>query len=51
VVLTEWLQFREMDLCKVAGLMTRPVIVDTRNLLDPAEVRAAGCQYHGRGRS
>ena len=51
VVLTEWPQFREFDLCKVAGLMTRPVIVDTRNLLEPAEVRAAGCQYQGRGRS
>jgi UDPglucose 6-dehydrogenase len=51
VVLTEWRQFREMDLCKVAGLMTRPVIVDTRNLLEPADVRAAGCRYQGRGRS
>jgi UDPglucose 6-dehydrogenase len=51
VVLTEWPQFREMDLCKVAGLMTRPAIVDTRNLLEPADVRAAGCQYEGRGRS
>jgi UDPglucose 6-dehydrogenase len=50
-VLTEWPQFRELDLPKVAGLMSRPVIVDTRNLLDPAAVRAAGCGYQGRGRS
>jgi UDPglucose 6-dehydrogenase len=51
VVLTEWPEFRELDLPRVAGLMARPVIVDTRNLLDPAVVRAAGCQYQGRGRS
>ena len=51
VVLTEWPQFREVDLQKVAGLMSQPVIVDTRNLLDPAAVRAAGCEYQGRGRS
>jgi UDPglucose 6-dehydrogenase len=51
VVLTEWPQFRELDLPKVAGLMARPMVVDTRNLLEPAVVRAAGCQYQGRGRS
>jgi UDPglucose 6-dehydrogenase len=51
VLLTEWPLFRELDLQKVAGLMLRPVIVDTRNLLDPAAVRAAGCEYQGRGRS
>jgi UDPglucose 6-dehydrogenase len=51
VVLTEWPQFRDLDLRKVAGLMARPMVVDTRNLLEPAVVRAAGCQYQGRGRS
>jgi UDPglucose 6-dehydrogenase len=50
VVLTEWPQFRELDLEKVAAVMARPAIVDTRNLLDPAEARAAGCTYVGMGR-
>ncbi len=50
VVLTEWPQFAELDLAKVAATMIQPVIVDTRNLLDPAEARAAGFLYHGRGR-
>jgi UDPglucose 6-dehydrogenase len=51
VVLTEWPQFREFDLAKVAAVMTRPSIVDTRNLLEPADARAAGCSYQGMGRS
>jgi UDPglucose 6-dehydrogenase len=51
VVLTEWPQFRDLDLAKVAAVMTRPAIVDTRNLLDPHQARAAGCLYQGMGRS
>jgi UDPglucose 6-dehydrogenase len=51
VVLTEWPQFAELDLEKVAAVMARPAIVDTRNLLEPAGARAAGIIYQGRGRS
>jgi UDPglucose 6-dehydrogenase len=51
VVLTEWPQFRLVDLAQVATRMLRPAIVDTRNLLDPAAARAAGCLYEGQGRS
>ncbi len=51
VVLTEWPQFAAFDLEKVAAVMATPAIVDTRNLLDPALARAAGCSYQGRGRS
>jgi UDPglucose 6-dehydrogenase len=51
VVLTEWPQFRELDLTKVAAVMSQPAIVDTRNLLEPAAARAAGCLYQGMGRS
>jgi UDPglucose 6-dehydrogenase len=50
VVLTEWPEFRDLDLDKVAGVMAQPAIVDTRNLLDPVAVRAAGCSYQGMGR-
>ena len=31
--------------------MARPAIVDTRNMLEPADARAAGCIYQGMGRS
>jgi UDPglucose 6-dehydrogenase len=51
VVLTEWPQFRDLDLARVAAVMSRPAIVDTRNLLDPAMARASGCLYQGMGRS
>ena len=51
VVLTEWPQFRDLDLGKVAAALARPAIVDTRNMLEPADARAAGCIYQGMGRS
>ncbi len=51
VVLTEWDDFRRVDLTKVAGLLQRPLrVVDARNLLDPAELRKHGFQYTGIGR-
>jgi UDPglucose 6-dehydrogenase len=51
VVLTEWPEFREFDLTKVEAVMSRPAIVDTRNMLEPAQARAAGFKYVGMGRS
>jgi UDPglucose 6-dehydrogenase len=50
VVLTEWDDFRWLDLAKVAGVMKAPRIVDTRNLLEPAAVRRRGFTYDGLGR-
>ncbi len=51
VVLTEWEEFRRADFTKVAGLLLRPLrVVDSRNLLDPAELRRHGFQYTGMGR-
>ncbi|HVA75570.1 MAG TPA: UDP-glucose/GDP-mannose dehydrogenase family protein [Acidimicrobiales bacterium] len=51
VVLTEWPEFCSLDLKKVAATMEHPSIVDTRNMLDPASARSAGCEYAGMGRS
>jgi UDP-glucose 6-dehydrogenase len=50
VVLTEWPQFRELDWARIAGLARTPVVVDTRNLLDPATLRRAGLTGIGLGR-
>jgi UDPglucose 6-dehydrogenase len=50
VVLTEWPEFRALDWAKLAGVVARPVVVDTRNLLDPDVVRRAGFQWEGLGR-
>ena len=52
VLVTEWEEFRELDLELVASLMERPrIFVDARNLLDPLEVRAVGLRYRGFGRA
>jgi UDPglucose 6-dehydrogenase len=50
VVLTEWDDFRWVDLDKVKAVMAEPVIVDARNLLDPAVARRKGFTYEGLGR-
>lgn len=51
VVLTEWPEFVELDVAKLASLMRGDSIVDARNLLDPATVRSCGLVYDGVGRS
>jgi UDPglucose 6-dehydrogenase len=50
VVLTEWDEFRWLDFAKVRDALTAPVLVDARNLLDPAQVRRLGFSYVGIGR-
>jgi UDPglucose 6-dehydrogenase len=50
-VLTEWDEFRWLDLAKVFGVMAEPRIVDARNLLEPAAVRRRGFQYDCLGRA
>ncbi|GIU94919.1 MAG: UDP-glucose 6-dehydrogenase [Gaiellaceae bacterium] len=51
VVVTEWPEIAELDWGEVAKRMARPVVVDGRNLLDPAAMRAAGFEYEGIGRA
>jgi len=50
VVLTEWDEFRWLDFARVSAVMTEPVIIDARNLLDPAALRRMGFRYWGIGR-
>ncbi len=50
VVLTEWDEFRLADFRRVALELARPVVVDARNLLDPAQLRRLGFAYEGIGR-
>jgi len=49
-VLTEWDDFRWLDLEKVKVLLARPAIVDARNLLDRAGAMRLGFSYAGIGR-
>lgn len=51
VLVTEWKQFRQPDFAQVRQLMRRPLLLDGRNLYDPAELRALGFVYQGVGRA
>ncbi len=51
VIMTEWNEFRGLDLARLLDVMARPVIVDARNVLDPQQTREAGFQYVGMGRA
>jgi UDPglucose 6-dehydrogenase len=50
VLITEWNEFRGLDLTRVKQLMNRPLVIDLRNIYNPAEMRAAGLDYHSIGR-
>ena len=50
VVVTEWEELRSLATAETREAMRNPLIIDGRNLLDPAEVRAAGFAYEGIGR-
>src|SRR3954468_5835632 len=49
VIVTEWEQFRALDLKELATIMACPVIVDLRNIYSPEEVRRNGFLYCGVG--
>jgi UDPglucose 6-dehydrogenase len=50
VIVTEWNQFRMLELERVRKLLRRPVLIDLRNVYDPAPVAKAGFEYHSVGR-
>ncbi|MEM1399036.1 MAG: UDP-glucose/GDP-mannose dehydrogenase family protein [Pseudomonadota bacterium] len=50
LVLTEWNEFRALNLTKMRETMNRPVIVDLRNVYDPEMMREAGFLYYSIGR-
>ncbi len=50
VIVTEWNQFRMLDLVRVKELLRRPVVVDLRNIYEPEPMREAGFSYIGVGR-
>jgi UDPglucose 6-dehydrogenase len=50
VIVTEWPELATLARPEIRELMARPLIVDGRNLLDPAQARAAGFAYEGIGR-
>jgi UDPglucose 6-dehydrogenase len=51
LILTEWNEFRFLDLKKIKGLMKTPVLVDMRNIYDPDIVKKLGFRSSGIGRT
>jgi UDPglucose 6-dehydrogenase len=51
VLVTEWKELAEVDWASVGQTMTRRVMIDGRNFLDPPAMRAAGFTYDGIGRA
>lgn len=51
VIITEWDQFRALDLDRVKKALKAPVIVDLRNVYNPEEVRSEGFKYVSIGRA
>jgi UDPglucose 6-dehydrogenase len=50
VLVTEWNEFKNLDLARVKSLMKEPVLIDGRNIYDPDQARAHGFKYMGVGR-
>ena len=49
-IVTEWNEFRALDLKRAKELLKRPVLVDMRNIYKPQEMRVAGFDYYSIGR-
>ncbi|WP_417453730.1 UDP-glucose dehydrogenase family protein [Kiloniella sp.] len=45
VIVTEWNEFRRLDLERVKGLLTSPIMIDLRNIYNPDEMKEAGFDY------
>jgi UDPglucose 6-dehydrogenase len=50
IVLTPWNEFKQLDMEKIKSAMRQPVLIDGRNLYDPARMEQIGFQYRGIGR-
>jgi UDPglucose 6-dehydrogenase len=50
LLLTEWNEFRALDPQRIKSLLRTPVVIDLRNVYNPADMRAAGLHYSSVGR-
>ncbi|MCG3140352.1 MAG: UDP-glucose 6-dehydrogenase TuaD [Anaerolineae bacterium] len=50
VLVTEWNEFKQLDMPRLYASMARKIFLDGRNIYDPAEMRAHGFEYRGVGR-
>ncbi len=50
VIITEWDQFRALDMERVKSLLKQPILVDLRNIYNPKTMKTRGFDYHSIGR-
>ena len=50
IIMTEWDEFKNLDLKKVYEALHYPIIIDGRNMFDPKKIREMGFEYHSIGR-
>jgi UDPglucose 6-dehydrogenase len=50
VIMTEWNEFRSLNLSAVRPLLRQPIVIDTRNVLDPERAQLDGFKYFSTGR-
>ncbi len=50
IFMTEWNQFRSLDLEKIKSLLNKPLVFDLRNIYDPSKMKKLGFDYFGVGR-
>jgi len=50
IFMTEWNQFRSLDLEKIKSLLNKPLVFDLRNIYDPSKMKKLGFDYYGVGR-
>jgi UDPglucose 6-dehydrogenase len=51
VLVTEWREFKLLDMARIKNLMKRPIFFDGRNMYDPEKQKAKGFEYYSIGRS
>ena len=50
ILVTEWDEFRNLDMQTIKGLLKKPIVVDGRNIYDPVEMKKLGFTYLSIGR-
>jgi len=50
VLVTEWNEFRRLDLVRVKKSMVQPIFIDLRNVYEPSQLKEMGFKYCGVGR-
>ncbi|MDI6642032.1 MAG: UDP binding domain-containing protein [Elusimicrobiota bacterium] len=49
--MTEWEEFKNIDFKRIKKLLKQPIVIDGRNIYEPAELKKLGFIYRGVGRS